>query len=264
MAQKSSKQGANSLYNLITVILLVLTAIVACGVGYQVITMPAASGYAVEPTLFMFPTQTPTLRGPTPNATSTASLMPTASVTPTITRTPVPSITSTPTDTPTATATMTATLTPTITPTFTPSNTPTRLPYDFKLENDTWIYRSNASTFTGNSQGCNWAAIAGKVLSKTGAHYTSGVRIRLTGGVGNLNETRTLPADRKTIYGQSGWEIFLAWTPVSETFNVWLEYSDTGQQASQVYTVTTHTRCVSATDGENLVFMTFVQVQDRQ
>ncbi|MBN1312591.1 MAG: ATPase P, partial [Anaerolineae bacterium] len=165
MTGKSSAQGTNLLYNVITVILLVLTALVACGVFATLATTPVSPpGYAAEPTLFVFPTETPTLRGPTPNATWTASPQPTASLVPTVTRTLVPSVTPTPTDTPTATNTMTPTSTATITPTFTATFTPTRSPYDFSYS---ITFTANNSSTTGNTAGCSWTAIAGTVRNKS-------------------------------------------------------------------------------------------------
>lgn len=264
MALKSSNPlGTNSFYNLITVILLILTAMVACGVVYMIATAPpTAAGYGVEPTLFVFPTETPTLRGPTPAATSTASVTPEASVTPTATRTLPPTITSTPTNTPTATDTMTPTLIPTITPTFTPSNTPTatqRAQYDFALDhNDTVVFTANNSSTTGNTQGCSWTAISGTVLNRSRGHLT-GYIVRLTGGRANVDFRAT--SGSKPSYGFSGWEFYLNADPQNlngETFNLWLEYSD-GKQASKIYSVTTRKSCT-----ENLVLATFIQMQDRQ
>lgn len=259
MARKSSTQGANGLYNVITVVLLLLTAIVACGVAFTIMNTPSAVSGFVEPTLFIFPTETPTLRFPTPAATPTRTLTPEASITPTITRTLIPTITSTPTDTPTATNTMTPTLTPTITPTFLPTKTPTRAPFDFALDNhDTVIYTANNSSTTGNTQGCAWTAIAGTVLNMSRGHLT-GYVVRLTGGNANVDVRTT--SGSKPSYGFSGWEFYLNADPQNlngETFRLWLEYSD-GKQASKFYDVTTRKSCT-----ENLVLATFIQLQVRQ
>ncbi len=263
MAQKSSNQGTDGLYDLITVILLIFTVIVACGVIVWIVNMPpTASGYAAEPTLFVFPTETPTLRGPTPNATWTPSLTPPASITPTTTRTPVPSITPTPTNTPTATNTLTPTLTPTITPTLTPSNTPTatqRAQYDFELENNTIVYTQNTYNITGNNAGCNWSGIGGRIVTKSGGHIT-GIVVRLTGGKASWNTQVTSGQKSPNYGGSSGWEFFLNADPKNlngETFIIWLQYSD-GVRASADYTVSTRKSC-----DQNLALAVFIKLQDR-
>jgi hypothetical protein len=259
MVHKSSSPGANSFYNLITVILLVLTAMVAFGVVIRIAMLPpGARGFAGEPTLFVFPTETPTLRGPTPNATQTASPTPTASIVPTGTRTLVPTVTSTPTNTPTATSTMTATLTATITSTRPPTLTPTRFPYDFALENGAPSFQANNPSVTGNNAGCNWSAIAGRVIEKSGGHIT-GMVVRLRGGRTNMDSRQA--SGTKTAYGSSGWEYYLNNSPTTlngETFTLWLEYSD-GVRASQDYVVTTRQNCE-----QNLALAVFIRQQNRQ
>src|SRR5688572_15679473 len=92
-----------SIYNLITTLMLILTLAVCLGVAYLAQNPLPSQQVAAEPTLFLLTTQTPTLLGPTMNATWTASPSPTASFTPTATRTP----TGTATNVPTATATAT-------------------------------------------------------------------------------------------------------------------------------------------------------------
>jgi hypothetical protein len=257
MARKSSAQGSNLLYNLITVILLVLTVLVIFGVIAAVVTNPPASpGIAGEPTLFVPPTVTATLRGPTPNATWTASPTLTMTASATSSRTPIPSKTATPTNTSTATSTMTASPSPTITPTFTATFTPTRTPFDFSYS---VTFTANSSSLTNNNAGCSWSAIAGTVLNKSGAHLT-GMVVRVTGGNANINMSQT-SGSHTTNYGASGWEVYLNNNPQSlngETFNIWLEYSD-GKAATATSQITTQKNCTG-----NLALVTFKQLQDRQ
>src|SRR5437763_10607110 len=89
-----------TVYNLVTAVMLLLPFSVCIGVAfvaYPALTNPQPQQVGEQPTLFVLATQTPTLAGPTPNATWTPSAIPSGTALPTATRTP--------TVTPTLTAT---------------------------------------------------------------------------------------------------------------------------------------------------------------
>jgi hypothetical protein len=154
---------------------------------------------------------------------------------------------------------MTPTFTPTITPTLPPTNTPTATPraaYDFTV---TFTYQANTSSVTGNSAGCKWTGIGGRVINKSNAHIT-GMIVRLTGGRANVDFRQTSGHKSPYYGGSSGWEHFLNNSPQTlndETFALWLEYSD-GKQASDKIAITTKKNCT-----QNLVLAIFTQQQDR-
>jgi hypothetical protein len=228
-----------SIYNLITTIMLILTLAVCLGVAYLAMNpLPGGQQVGAQPTIFALTTQTPTLVGPTLNATWTATSTGTVSPTPTASRTPttaptdLPTLTATATIPPTATRTPTltatasltptinttlTTLTPTLTltatltrtptrtptpgtpsPTFTPSLTPTNAPVSYRLK--------SGPTYTANLNGqscANWRGVGGQVFNKSDQPVT-GVRLRVTHS--NGVDTFTVTSGSATVYGTGGYE----------------------------------------------------------
>lgn len=245
MKRESSSQSGG-IYNLITIVMLLLSVVVCLLMGVyganNFNTSPRAIAQA-EPTLIGNPTRTPTLLAPTPNNTWTPSPSPTITMTPTVTRTPIPSETTTPTNTPTATNTLTPTATPTATNTSLPTATPTRAAFDFVIDNVT--YTAYTSTDTG-------ARIAGAVFNKSGQHQT-GFNVHVTGN----GEDKRIAAGTNTRYGPSGWEFYIFNAPVNRTYSIQLEYLD-GGIASAVYQIVT-----IADPNKTVAIANFKQIQDR-
>jgi hypothetical protein len=246
---QESPEGSNRLYNSISTLFLILTALTVCGVVAGVAFFAKPGGVAqAQPTLMVgFPTNTATLSGPTAPATYTASPSPTITDTPTVTTTPVPSRTATPTDTPTATNTLTPTVTSTATNTPLPTNTATRSPFDFVLKDNAITYIK----YTKVPNDCG-ARIAGAVFNTTNA-YITGFNIHVTGPSADFR----FSAGSKPEYGTSGWEFYIFNTPVARTYNVQLEYPD-GPIASDVISVTTKNDC-----NQGVAIVNFKQVQQR-
>jgi hypothetical protein len=241
--------GPNRVYNLISVVFVVLTALTLLGVIGFAATNPASGGIASEPTLFVFPTNTPTLVGPTVPPTWTASPLPTLTDTLTPSRTPNPSQTATPTDTPTATDTLTPTSTPKPTNTPQPTATKPRGPFDYSILDNVAVLEKNSKF----KRACD-AVIAGVVEDLLGNQDTQrGMKVHVTENGADDYET----AGNHTEYGSSGWEYYYNNTAVERTYNIQLEYSD-GQIASDVWSIDTSSNC-----NENLAFVTFIQVQSR-
>jgi len=253
MTQQSAPTGR--LYNIIAVVMIVLTVLVLCGVGgYAAIGPNAPGAGAAEPTLFVIGTATATLRYPTQAATFTASPSPTITTTPTATRTGVPTETATPTNTPTATNTLTPTPSSTATQTPLPSSTPTRSAFDYVLKDNLVLYGKyynvvDKSKITASPTDCS-TRIAGTVRGLDGSHQ-GGFNVHITGP--EIDQRQS--ASGHPEYGASGWEQYITNTPVERTYTVQLEYAD-GTLASTTYQVNTKNNCNQAT-----ALVTFQQVQ---
>jgi hypothetical protein len=246
---QGSPQDQNRIYSLISTIFLVLTALTLCGVIGYAVAGPKQPGVASEPTLFVFPSDTPTLIGPTAPATGTKGPTSTLAATFTPSQTPRPSSTATPTDTATATSTLTPSNTPLPTATFTATLAPTRALFNYVLQDGGVTYKKN-SKFPG----CD-AVIAGVVKDITGNQGTQvGMKVHVTG---NGADTIVTAGDHGE-YGTSGWEYYYNNTTSERTYIIQLQYGD-GVAASDNWQVTTNSNC-----NKNLTFATFVQIQNRQ
>jgi hypothetical protein len=255
--------GRDKLYNVISVLFLILTAVSVCAITFIGFTAPRGTQTAggPEPTLFVIPTQTPTLKGPTPDGTlaltATVQSIITASAEDIHTATPTSTPTQEgPTPTPTETpegfveptqdpSTLTATITATA-GTTTATVTATRAPFDYILRQDEIVYTSNFA----NPFGCNWAGVAGTVFDLSGSHKLD-VAIHL---VGNGLDTK-VTSGSTTAYGTSGWEVKIADAPVNLVYQVRLETSD-GTALSDFVTVQMIPEC-----NQNLVLIVFDQIQ---
>src|SRR5215204_1463640 len=169
-------QGRAQIYNLISILFLVLSIGAALFVGLRLAAPPPATPQvAIElPTSMVLPTLTSTL---TPTETFTATITP--SISPTTTWTLIPSLTPSltrttpPTETPTLTLTIapsltiTATLPASLTPV--PSETPNSFvqqntvqppsPFPFVLRDNQVIFTSNFA----NTAQCAWQGVGGQV-----------------------------------------------------------------------------------------------------
>jgi hypothetical protein len=253
MAEDSSP-GPTRIYNLVSIVMLVLTAVILCVVVVVfAANNPFRAQSVAEPTLFNFPTKTPTVAGPTPDFTHTPSptatitLTPSSTNTPTPTRTPTPTDTLTPTLTPVPSDTPTPTLTPTLTYTPIPPPSPTESPFDYVLQNGAVTYTRNFA----NTAGCDWAGIAGQVFDINGKAKL-GMRVHVWGG--GIDEY--MVSGSNTSYGASGWERSVNNAPTSGLFKVQLE-DPSGTVVSDVVNVQMIPNCSS-----NLALVNFVQVQE--
>lgn len=189
------------------------------------------------PTPALGPTFTPQVVPPTvtsaPTDTRTPTLTPSATpIFPTKTATP------TPTNTPTATPTETP-----IGPTPTPSPTLSAFPF---TKSDTSPFFLHNAIYAG----CSWMGVAGEVLDLDRRPVIPGTyKVHVwTDQIDQRPIVGGAPA-----YSPSGWEQFLATSPVVHTYNVQLE-STNGTPVSQVYTFQSRASCA-----ENLIRFDFVQ-----
>jgi hypothetical protein len=231
-------RGSNRIYNIISLVFLVLALLVLVFVGVRMAQPPVAvaTPVAVLPTAVLLPSLTPT---PTdtpipPTATFTVTPSPTNTETftpsPTFTWTLIPTLTTTPvpptlTPLPSATWFPSATITPSLTITFTlvpsqtpiPSNTsaptatinsftpqptePPPSPFPFRLRDPQPVYTLNFA----NSAGCAWQGIGGQVSDMAGLAI-NGIRVHVYGsGIDTFSTTGS-----NSLYGSSGWEVPLA------------------------------------------------------
>lgn len=250
----TTSDGAARIYNLVAAVMLVLTVIVILVVAVLIVVKPGGGAQPVgaKPTLFVIPSDTPTLPGPTVNSTQTASPTGTITGTPTITTTPIPTRTPTPTDTPTPTQTLTPTntLTPSSTPTKTntpnPTTTPTEAPFDYVLRSIT--YESYDDLVKDIN--CKWGGMAGTVYDIDGKHKKGLIVHVWGGGIDHREKTGSA-----TTYGKSGWERAVNDQPSDGLFHVQLETSD-GDLLSDSVDVQLKDECK-----RNLAFIVFDQVQ---
>jgi hypothetical protein len=238
--------------NVITTVVLALTAVLAC--VFLVLALPYATGTAdaqrdAAPTLFVFPTDTPTLAGPTAainNAAAQSAVTPTAADAMPEPAEPTELPDLGPSDVATEDVASTATeVVPTATdipPTSTPEPSPTVASFAYVLRSGTVEYYPNPV----ENSGCNWIGVSGEVYNAEGSSV-QGVRVHLSGGG---TEAATLSGSNQ-FYGISGWEIQLGDEPMAGTFTVQLE-AEAGEPISEAVVFDTQDNCDS-----NMAHMVF-------
>ncbi|GAB4571337.1 MAG: hypothetical protein Kow0077_07770 [Anaerolineae bacterium] len=259
--------GQNRIYNLISVLFLmltgiciVLTLVFAAGILPVPFLSPAARAAVPQVAVLPSPTNTFTPLPPTwtytPTKTATPSSTPTetVTVTPSLTITPTPGPTDTPSITPipseTPTGTATATFTPSITPTGpTPTFTFTPSPFPFGLRGSV-VFTANFA----NTAGCAWQGIGGQVFGLGGQGLT-GYNIRVTGpGLGDGGVIVAVGSN--TLYGApSGWEVFVSGQTNNNTYFVELLTAN-GTVVSPAVQVTFPNNCA-----QNLALVNFQQTR---
>lgn len=228
-------QGADRIYNIISIVAVILTTVVIIGVIAMLLSpAPQPDFSALLPTVGVVPTATPE----TPTATFTPSRTP---LPPTFTLTPTETLTPFPSDTPTASITPSPTITDTPEPTFTPSITftpsasptlpptetptgptptlpPTVNPYPFDLREPVSFQANFANSF-----GCAWQGMGGVVIDLAGNQYGGILQVHAFDGAGL---DRVINIGSNSLYGgSSGWEIKVADTIDSQIYFVQLETS---------------------------------------
>ncbi|GAB4512415.1 MAG: hypothetical protein OHK0046_11890 [Anaerolineae bacterium] len=265
------------LYNLISIIFLLLTVGVIVFVGLQLAAPEEDAGTSVAglPTAFIAPTATPAPPSATPRPTLPPTFTNTPTVTPTLTNTVPPTATVEPsptiTDTPQAAspapegaaggppvegaspegASPEVAVTEAVTPDpNAPTVTPPPVPYLFDVPGSNLFFTQNTNT----SAGCAWQGIAGSVLDGNNLEIAGQYQVRV------FNETmeQVAPAGSNSFYGtRSGWEIPLE-NGVSQTrYFVRLE-TTLGTQISRDVEVIFPGTCQ-----ENLAIVRFVQTGTR-
>lgn len=221
-------RNATQIYNLLSVIFLTLSAIVVVVVVIVAISpapepAPIELGQLPEPIVLpsLTPSFTPTnTLPPTITSTPTNTLTPTNTPTETASQAPSPTITDTPGPSLTPSDTPTPSVSPTAQPTATPSAptptfTPTTSPFFFEVSGDVFLGPN-----TVNSAGCNWQGVGGSVINLDGTEATTQYQIRVFGA----GIDRTILSASNSFYGAtSGWEIVIANTITSQTYNVRIE-----------------------------------------
>lgn len=233
-------QGRAQLYNLISILFLVLSIAVIVLVSARMAAPPPAPTQIAlaVPTSAILPSPTLTFTyTPTYTATFTETPSPTitTTITPSVTWTIIPSLTASETLTPAPTDTLPPTVGPTPTdtlpptagpsPTFTPSLTitntlvvtpseiaPTQPPPSlFELRDDQVIYTSNFA----NAAGCAWQGVGGQVFDANNQPLLQ-VRVHVFGTGIDVFTT----SGSNTLYGLSGWEVPLGTSLTSNSYTV--------------------------------------------
>lgn len=244
--------NSGGIYNIISLVFLVLTVGVIAYVGLELASEPEPE--PVRP-LSELPTMIPPTETDTPTATDTATIP--ASFTPTGTKTVTPTITLTPSITPLPSETITSTPSATGTPQDTPTPaesaipteqlvTPTDSPYFFDLAAEPTLRPNDTAA------GCQFQAVAGSVLGLDGLEHPNRFVIHVVGP--NVDRTRETASN--TLFGPvSGWEVVISQAPQIGEYNVWVE-SLAGTQLSLKYPVIFPGNCAA-----NVAIMTFQQTQ---
>jgi hypothetical protein len=254
------RQGSGRIYNLISIVFLLLSLIVIVFVVSRLATPPITPQAVGDlPTPLQLPTLTPSntpSRTPLPTFTYTPSNTPTPTETLTLTPTIPPSATIT--DTPRATDTPSATPTPSISPTPSPTATPTgpsptppptESPFLFDLRDEQVIFTQNFA----NTAGCAWQGVGGQVFDLQGAPLT-GMRVHVFGGdIGD----RFVDSGSNSLYGTGGWEQPVDNKINANTYFVELQTS-VGTIVSPRITVTFPQDCT-----RNLALVNFIQKRER-
>lgn len=252
-------QGSSRIYNLISLIFLVLTIVVIVLVIMRMFGPPSASPEiaASVPTAFVLPSLTPSntptnTLPPTFTQTPTETSTPTETPPPTATLAPSSTITETlgPTDTPSVTPTPSTSPTPSPTATPTgPTDTPvpTLSPFLYGLRDDQVIFTQNFA----NTAGCAWQGVGGQVFD-INSTAVNGMQIHIFGpDIGD----RFVTSGSNSLYGAGGWE-----QPVDNKINGNTYYvellSPGGTPISERIQVTFPTDCT-----RNLALVNFVQVR---
>src|SRR5574341_310719 len=237
-----------SVYNLVTIAMLILTFAVGVGVIFLSYNASQVQGTRTgQATPFVIPTFTPPLVGPTVNPTWTITPTATITPTPTVTRTPTPTSTLTPTITPTPTNTPTATNTPL--PTNTPTRTNTPLPTNTPRPTNTagptstplpgQSYTFTGPTYTTATYGCNWSGVEGQVFDRAG-NPQLGILVRVFGG--GIDQLVT--SGSATLYGNAGWERSFNNALITGTFYVQV-VDNAGNALSPEVTVSMTSNCAT-------------------
>ncbi|MBL8162120.1 MAG: hypothetical protein JNJ61_09050 [Anaerolineae bacterium] len=253
--------GNTRLYNIISLIFLVLTVLVIVFVVTRLLgpAPEAPQEVATLPEVLVLPTITPS-NTPTRTPTATNTLTPTISPTPTESPTPTPTVSASPTitETPGPTDTPSATPTPSVSPTATPTETPTGpsptpeptlSPFLFDLREGEVIFTTNFA----NTAGCAWQGLGGQVFDLNGAPLT-GLVINI---VGPNALDRTVVSGSNSLYGVGGWEFPVDNKINNFTYSVELR-SAAGTTISPRITVTFPADCA-----RNLALVNFIQVRER-
>jgi hypothetical protein len=251
-------RGVNGIYNLISIIFLILTVFVIIGVAIRMTQPPAPRNQvvAVLPTAIQLPTLTPTEFRPTlpPTFTLTPSYTPTLTATPTLSPTAAPSATITDTPGPTDTPSLTPTLenSPTFTPSPTsdqpsPTWTPSQSPFPFQLRDGQVRFQQN----NFNSAGCAWQGIGGQVRNRSGQEIAGWRLVVFDQSQQFRQEVLT---GSNTRFGTiSGWEVRVADTINTQTYFVQL-FNDRAVAMSDIIQVTFPADCA-----RNAAIVDFVQ-----
>ena len=203
-------EGKGSIYNVISLVFLVMTILTIVFVIMRLSGPPAERQIteAALPTSIVLPTLTPspiptTGLPPTFTLTPTDTLTPTNTLPPTLTATVSPTITDTPAPTSTPEATLTPSISPTPLPTETPTGptptlAPTLNPYLYELRQNQVIFTQNFA----NTAGCSWQGLGGQVFNTEGTPL-NGLKVHVFG----TNFDRTVDSGSNSLYGPGGWEV---------------------------------------------------------
>lgn len=248
-ALESTRDSAAVIWNILTVIVLLMALCVCIGVGAILINPQISINPYPPPTMpptATFPTATPTPPNPFP-ATWTPTITLMATLIPTGTSTAVPTDTQ-----------------PAVTPPSTevPAQTPgngqaTSTPsYDmpFVLHPGDPVAINNIGY---PELGCNWMGVAGRAFDLSGAPIEQGLFIQLEGTLNDEPVKMFATVGMDTPYGPGSYEFFLGDEPIASSQTLWVQLSDPSELplSDKIY-FDTFVEC-----DKNLILINFNQVR---
>ena len=243
-AQKKKKNSPDTTWNLLTVVILLMTMCV-CFFMFNIFQNPYSGLNLMAPNTLVPAPATATW---TPIGYA-ATWTPTVTSPPTETSTPRPTFTVVPSSTIYVLTTSTPNYTPTTTTTPTRTARPTGVPY-----NITVTYEDSTTRRAG--AGCLSIYVAGKAVDAQKKPVV-GLQVKLGGSVPGKTfvPAQTTLTGISPDYGQSGFEFDLQLAPVASSKGLWVQlYDQSGAPLSEQLKLTTYADCK-----KNLIFVNFQQ-----
>lgn len=241
-AKKKKKAGRDALWNILTVVMLVMTLCI-CGLFYSIFSNPYSAFNPLQPPSpippSLTPTWTPIRFDPTWTPEPTQPPPPTNTPRPTITLEPTATLFSLATPTPPPSAT------PVVSPTRTPK--PTGLPYGVTVNAlESTTYRADTS--------CAMMYVAGQALDSRN-NPAMGLIVKLGGSVPGKSFNETTLTGIAVAYGPGGFEFELGIPPAASKNTLWVQLFDQANapMSEQIY-LTTYAEC-----NRNLIYVRFKQ-----
>lgn len=241
-AKKKKKAGRDALWNILTVVMLVMT-LCSCGLFYSIFSNPYSAFNPLQPPTpippSLTPTWTPIRFDPTWTPEPTQPPPPTNTPRPTITLEPTATLFSLATPTPPPSAT------PVVSPTRTPK--PTGLPYGVTVNAlESTTYRADTS--------CATMYVAGQALDSRN-NPAMGLIVKLGGSVPGKSFNETTLTGIAVAYGPGGFEFELGIPPAASKNTLWVQLFDQANapMSEQIY-LTTYAEC-----NRNLIYVRFKQ-----
>lgn len=226
---QSTRDSAGVIFNILTVIVLLMTLCICIGVGVLLVNPQNALNPFPPPTKPVeaeFPTATPTPRSvlpptwtPAPTILPTQTPVPTNTLVPTNTTTPTESLASPTVEAPSETP---GEGQPTATPSEEPAPTPTQS-MPFALHPGDPVAINNIGY---PDLGCDWMGVGGRAFDLSGAAIEQGLFVQLGGTLNEETVEMLGMIGMVDNYGPGSYEFVLGDQPIASTQTLWVQLFD--------------------------------------